>query len=213
MNKSSPFEKGANPLSSGNTRAESPYFVVEKHESDGNNTLVSDLTSCTGALKVCNEKTSGKTQLGLQQVELYGRSVEVGVLREAYTRISNKESEPGSSEVVRVFGAGGSGKSYLVEKALRNFTATAHTGFFVSGKYDQQTQHELYSAIIVALTDLCDLVRMNKGNVQLFSTWNHETHMHPIHDFPPRSCKAFSSRKLKLLSLKDLERMQLSFRG
>jgi hypothetical protein len=156
---SSSFERSATSLSSLKITPESPYFVGV---SDGSDTLFSDLSSLTGPLKLSQQKTPIKKQLELHHVELYGRSVEVGVLRDAYNRISNEESKPGSSEVVQVSGAGGSGKSYLVEKSLRNYTAAGHTGFFVSGKYDQQTQHELYSGIIVALTDLCDLVRMNK---------------------------------------------------
>ena len=116
---------------------------------------------------------------------LFGRARDILLLRQAFARVSGKtfgrrrrrqdnrrvqqqqqppqQQTPPSyteetGELVVVHGAAGTGKTKLVEASLRRQVADMN-GFYVCGKFDQrQMTGESFSALIAALSDLCDLI-------------------------------------------------------
>lgn len=87
---------------------------------------------------------------------LSGRDAEVAHLREAYDRASK-----GPSEVVFLQGVSGSGKTAIVDHALRTY-ASSRGGYFCYGKFDQGMTHMPFSATVQAYTDLIDLIASHK---------------------------------------------------
>ena len=87
----------------------------------------------------------------LSTVGVVGREDQIFLLREAYDAVCI-----GPSKVVSVHGISGSGKSRLVE-TLRDPVSNAG-GYFCSGKFDALQKSDPYSAIVQALSDLCDLI-------------------------------------------------------
>ena len=99
---------------------------------------------------------------------LFGRSHHISVLRDAWKRVCCCEG--GSSEIVLIYGKSGTGKTVLVESTLRRHVSNRN-GCFVSGKYDQlQHTGESFSALVAALTDLCDLLVSNSSAATTMST-------------------------------------------
>ena len=87
--------------------------------------------------------------------KVYGRKEELGLLQDAYDRVSEDECQ--SSEVVLVHGPSGCGKSAIV-KALQQWTKDECSDvktFFGSGKYDQLVNNEPFAAIVAASNELC----------------------------------------------------------
>lgn len=79
--------------------------------------------------------------------KLYGRTEELELLREAYTRV-----EKGGVELVLVAGEPGSGKSRLTDNFHKKIAR--NSDFFIAGKYEQFRQQTPYSAIIEAFNKL-----------------------------------------------------------
>ena len=97
--------------------------------------------------------------------EIYGRTREVSLLQEAFMRVRGVQGSDGSflqrggsSEVIAIHGPSGTGKTKLVEAALRNY-APDNNGCLVAGKFNQYLMTgESYSALTAAFSDLCDLL-------------------------------------------------------
>jgi predicted ATPase len=99
-------------------------------------------------------------KLDFKNVKLHGRDKEIKTLREVYNRallrINPNSKEP--KEVVFVYGYSGVGKSALVE-TLRDVGA-----IMVAGKFDQKIRSEPFSAIVEALSELCDYILAYDSN-------------------------------------------------
>ncbi|KAI2512185.1 histidine kinase [Fragilaria crotonensis] len=90
------------------------------------------------------------------EVVLYGRTRETNLLLGAYSELSSN-NQPQKVTKVIVHGDAGSGKTSLVDLLRKPVFDT--NGFFVSGKYSQNSSvQEPNSAIMAALSDLCDLL-------------------------------------------------------
>ena len=76
-------------------------------------------------------------------------------------------SDTGFSEIVLLHGPSGTGKTKLVEAALRNYAPT-HGGLLIGGKFDQlQMRGESFSALSAALSDLCDALLSTRPPAEL----------------------------------------------
>ena len=75
--------------------------------------------------------------------KLFGRDRELGILMDAFERVSN-----GSNEIIMVAGQPGIGKSSLIQELYKPITA--RKGYFISGKYDPFRRDVPLSAIIQA---------------------------------------------------------------
>jgi histidine kinase len=87
--------------------------------------------------------------------DLFGRSKEVKALRDVLRRTCDPD---GSSELVLVTGASGTGKTSLVRVALENVIRKECKGFFVSGKFTKSLladSKDAYSALLQAMGHLC----------------------------------------------------------
>lgn len=85
---------------------------------------------------------------------IHGRSKEIESLLEAYQYLLTTKQ----TQIILIHGESGSGKTALVD-TLR-YPVCDTNGYFVAGKYfqDNATVQAPYSAIMAALSDLCDLV-------------------------------------------------------
>ena len=107
-----------------------------------------------------NNDHYGDEQQQQEELLLYGREKEVGLLRGIFDRVRRGIG----SETVLVRGVSGTGKTRLVESALRRYVSSSHQKdkdcLFVCGKFDQLRLHSgfFFSALVVALSDLCDLL-------------------------------------------------------
>jgi len=90
---------------------------------------------------------------------LYGRSTEVSILLNAFTRARN-----GPSEVVLVSGEAGAGKSKVAESLRGPVTSIEFSGYFIAGKYDQLRLNEPFSAIVNAFNDLAEIISLTEGS-------------------------------------------------
>jgi predicted ATPase len=96
---------------------------------------------------------------------LCGRTKETLTLLKAYQTVLQNRNEALSKAVLVIHGESGTGKTSLVESALRNPVSESN-GYFCAGKFAQQCKwdgrllvsQEPYSAIMAAFSDLCDLV-------------------------------------------------------
>jgi len=95
-----------------------------------------------------------------------GRDEEISQLRRAFDRVSNNnniqhaagdDTGSSSSEVVFLQGEPGSGKTCLVDFALREY-ASSRGGYFCYGKFDKVWANVPFSAIVQAFADLIDLI-------------------------------------------------------
>lgn len=91
-----------------------------------------------------------------RQQLIYGRDKETAQLLRTY----QKFLETKQTQQVFVHGVPGAGKSSFVETVLRGQVCASNDGYFVAGKYDQNSSvhQEPYSAIMAAFSDLCDLI-------------------------------------------------------
>lgn len=121
---------------------------------------------------------SDAVRLDLTDKDLFGRDDEIAKLRNVLTRVTAKQNTTTSNkkEVVQtapelaiVSGASGTGKSTLVRAALQDYSTRDLEGFFICGKFDQfsATNSDPYSALVVALNDLCSLVGHHKNRDKL----------------------------------------------
>jgi len=90
---------------------------------------------------------------------LYGRSREVSILLDAFTRV-----RIGPSEVVLVSGEAGAGKSKVAESLRGPVTSIEFSGYFIAGKYDQLRLNEPFSAIVNAFNDLAEIISLTEGS-------------------------------------------------
>jgi predicted ATPase len=113
---------------------------------------------------------SGVVRLGDTGGKLYGRSQELGLLKDVFKRVVAEEQGQRNDtattssikhEIVLVSGESGAGKSTLVRTfrdGVRQYNE--HSAFFVEGKFDQnQDVGRPYSAIADAVTQLCHSIR------------------------------------------------------
>ena len=102
--------------------------------------------------------SAGRQLLKLTNLKLYGREKEVALLQEVYQRVagSGNDDDDSSAEVVLVHGAAGSGKTAVVEELQKTIAGSSSNAYFVSGKFDQQENTKPFSALVDALTLLCD---------------------------------------------------------
>jgi len=127
-----------------------------------------------------------KSKLGAAGHKLYGREQEEAILREAYYRTVNDCRQ----ELILISGNQGVGKTALsstlrtvvaskkAQTMISNSNSTASTtqqpvarpqqlGYFVAGKFEEQTVHEPYDVFITALTDYVDQVLDVADDAQL----------------------------------------------
>lgn len=90
---------------------------------------------------------------------LFGRTNDSLVLLRAL------QSARQQSQVVTVHESSGMGKTSLVEATLRDAVCQAN-GYFCAGKFFQNSTDELYSAIMAAFSDLCDLVSQSEDFIE-----------------------------------------------
>jgi predicted ATPase len=117
-------------------------------------------------------ESSGVVRLGDTGGKLYGRSQELGLLKDVLKRVVEEEEEEDQDdttatkssikhEIVLVSGVSGAGKSTLVRTfrdGVRQYNE--QSAFFVEGKFDQnQDTGRPYSALVDAVTQLCHLIR------------------------------------------------------
>ncbi|MEM8566374.1 MAG: ATP-binding sensor histidine kinase [Bacteroidota bacterium] len=119
--------------------------------------LMKDLEQClkiwkeTGDIQdfeLCQHDFSGDFQL---PQKLYGREKELGLLMDAFDRVS-----VGELETVLVGGYSGTGKSVLVHETHRPITAKR--GYFVEGKFDQFQRSKPYLAFIQAFNSFVSIL-------------------------------------------------------
>jgi PAS domain S-box-containing protein len=79
--------------------------------------------------------------------KVYGRSMEVGLLLDAFDRAAQ-----GSSELILITGVPGIGKTAVVEEIQEPITQKS--GYFVKGRFDQYKHNIPYSAFVEALRNL-----------------------------------------------------------
>ncbi|RLU03455.1 MAG: diguanylate cyclase [Ketobacter sp.] len=116
--------------------------------------IAADLQNCLDQLR--SSGTIADFILGQQDVcrqmqipqRLYGRERDVENLLDGFERVSQ-----GANELVLVSGYSGIGKTCLIREVYKPITE--HRGFFIAGKFDQLHRDVPYSALAVALRDLC----------------------------------------------------------
>jgi predicted ATPase len=117
-----------------------------------------DLSSVTDSFYPRSEEDNDafESSTAFDEVVLYGRTRETNLLLEAYSRLCSKNQPQRVTKVI-VHGDAGSGKTSLVD--LLRKPVIESNGFFASGKYFQNSSvQEPNSAIMAALSDLCDLL-------------------------------------------------------
>lgn len=100
----------------------------------------------------CESDESSQFMLRFHTLQLFGREAEVESLKTSYDSVV----ATGKIQSIFCHGSSGVGKSKLIQ-SLRD-PVFAQGGFFVTGKFDQLSSNAPYSAIVAALSDLCDLV-------------------------------------------------------
>ena len=118
-------------------------------------------TGITADLQQCQEQFENtgavvEFELGRQDFNqrlqipqrLYGRATEVKDLLSGFDRVCQ-----GANELILVGGYSGIGKTCLIREIYKPITQSK--GFFIAGKFDQLHRDVPYSAIAVALRDLC----------------------------------------------------------
>ncbi len=128
--------------------------------------LMKDMERCleiwneTGDIQdfeLCQHDFLGDFQL---PQKLYGREKELGLLMDAFSRVSE-----GELETVLVGGYSGTGKSVLVHETHRPITAKR--GYFMEGKFDQFQRSKPYLAFVQAFTSLVAiLLTENKAKLE-----------------------------------------------
>jgi predicted ATPase len=88
--------------------------------------------------------------------KVFGRAKESNKLIESFQNVANNHK----AQLAVVHGKSGMGKTTLVEESLRKRVCDNHQGYFCTGKFvqEQSTCDGGYSAVMAALSDLCDLV-------------------------------------------------------
>ncbi|KAI2491577.1 histidine kinase [Fragilaria crotonensis] len=117
-----------------------------------------DLSSVTDSFYPRSEEGDDALEFSpdFHEVVLYGRNREKKLLLDAYSQFSS-QSLPQKVTKVIIHGDAGSGKTSLVD--LLRKPVFDSNGFFASGKYFQNSAvQEPNSAIMAALSDLCDLL-------------------------------------------------------
>ena len=117
-----------------------------------------DLSSITDSFYPHSKRDEEAFELSAEpdEVILYGRTRETNILMEAFSQLCSNYQPRRVTKVI-VHGDAGSGKTSLVD--LLRKPVFDSDGFFVSGKYFQNTAvQESNSAIMAALSDLCDLL-------------------------------------------------------
>ena len=105
-----------------------------------------------------NNGTEGWARFS-RTARLYGRTREVSILFDAFTRARN-----GPSEVVLISGEAGTGKSKVAESLRGPVTSTESNGYFVAGKYDQLRLDKPFSAIVNAFNDLAEIICLTEDS-------------------------------------------------
>lgn len=105
-------------------------------------------------------------KLNFSDLKVYGRSVEVSELLDAFHRVRDPNNK--KSEMVLISGYAGTGKT-TVANELRQPVRRAG-GYFVSGKFDQRQRGEPYTAFVVALDELCNAILDNNDETALSQT-------------------------------------------
>jgi predicted ATPase/serine phosphatase RsbU (regulator of sigma subunit)/tRNA A-37 threonylcarbamoyl transferase component Bud32 len=95
--------------------------------------------------------------------KLYGREAEINTLVAAFERVAS-----GKTEIMRVAGYSGIGKSVLVKEIYRSLTK----GYFISGKFEQYRRNIPYSAVVNAFKELVQLLLTE--NEQQLSVWKNK---------------------------------------
>ncbi|SMD42837.1 Predicted ATPase [Aquiflexum balticum DSM 16537] len=107
--------------------------------------------------EICQHDFSGDFHL---PQKLYGRDKELGLLMEAFDRVSD-----GQIQTLLVGGYSGTGKSVLVHEIHRPITAKK--GFFIEGKFDQFQRSVPYFAFIQAFTSFVSIkLTENKARLE-----------------------------------------------
>jgi predicted ATPase len=109
---------------------------------------------------------SDAIRLDLSDKDLFERENEIKILQDSLERITHDEGTP---ELLLVTGASGTGKSCLINAALKNRTRHEKGGLFIHGKFDQFSSKgsSSFSAALEALNELCELLDRHKDRVEL----------------------------------------------
>jgi AAA ATPase domain len=102
----------------------------------------------------------------IQSLDLFGRTVEQGQLGAIYQQFKEQQSD-GPSQLVLIHGASGTGKSALVEHAVRK--SSERDGVYcITGGFDQLMHvQQPHAAFVDALTSLVQLVK-ERNQMNLF---------------------------------------------
>ena len=139
-----------------------PNFVQDDRITAGTEQETDDTNASSMTIGHCPERSMRSSSL------LFGREKEVTALQKFYDKVAsnnnnnknnnNNHNKRGFSKLVVVSGSPGSGKSILVDRALRSYVSD-RKGYFTEGKFDQLTNSTTpFSAIVAAFTDLCSLL-------------------------------------------------------
>jgi predicted ATPase len=115
--------------------------------------LKSDLNECLQQLQQTGD--IGKFTIGQRDIsdrfiipdKLYGREAEVETLLEAFTRVSQ-----GQTELILIAGSSGIGKTAVINQIHKPIVR--RSGYFIKGKYDQFNRDIPFSALVQAFRDL-----------------------------------------------------------
>ncbi|BAZ18111.1 serine/threonine protein kinase [Calothrix sp. NIES-4071] len=130
-----------------------------------------DLENClqqlesTGEIKdfILGQRDRG-SQLSIPQ-KLYGREQEVGMLMDAFRRVSQ-----GATEIMLVTGYSGIGKTSIVNEVHKPIVAAR--GYFITGKFDQFKRDIPYAALIQAFQEL--IRQLLTENEQQITVWKNK---------------------------------------
>ena len=136
--------------------------------------LLTDLKKCReniqsdGSIKPFKLNFSDQTGRLILPQKLYGRSIEIKQINDAFLRtcgsIDDKKKSTVSSEMLLVTGLSGIGKSALVNELKQ--PVHHRGGFFIAGKYDP-FQRKPYQAIVQAFNELIQqLLTEKKSGIQ-----------------------------------------------
>jgi predicted ATPase len=128
-------------------------FNGEEHDDDSN----------AGGALFASQKLFGRAKEANQLLDSFRQVVRSTPASDKNTNNSNDVLPKSAPIIAVVHGDSGTGKTSLVESTLRQKVVHGSQGYFCSGKFFQQTNSEAlmygaYSAIVAALSDLCDLV-------------------------------------------------------
>ncbi|MER3432857.1 MAG: serine/threonine protein kinase [Leptolyngbya sp. ERB_1_1] len=121
--------------------------------------LKADLETCFNLLQTIDDITPfniGELDLSGQfsiPQKLYGRELEIRLLRDAFDRVTTPS---GRTELLLVSGYSGIGKSSLVNEVYKSIASQASNkrGHFSAGKFDQFKRNIPYAALIQAFQEL-----------------------------------------------------------